>query len=264
MCRLLAYTGRPILLEDLVCRPDHSLIHQALAAQEARTVTNGDGFGIGWYGERPIPGCYRETLPAWSDENLRSICAQVRSGLFFAHVRATTEAAVARVNCHPFVHDRFMFMHNGQIGGHRQIRRKVEALIPDELYSARAGSTDSESIFLAALGQGLETDPVGAIARALRLVLELQKEAGITEAFRFAACFTDGDRLWAFRWSSDREMPTLYLRGRDEGTVVVSEPIDGCGGGDWSEVPRCGWVSIPRDGSPTYGSLDRAICDCRD
>ena len=88
MCRILAYAGRPILLEDLVCRPKHSLVHQALDAHESRTTTNGDGFGIGWYGERPEPGLYRETLPAWSDENLRSICSQVRSRLFFAHVRA--------------------------------------------------------------------------------------------------------------------------------------------------------------------------------
>lgn len=261
MCRILAYTGRPILLEDLVCRPEHSMIHQALSAHEGKTTTNGDGFGIGWYGERAEPGCYRETLPAWSDENLRSVCAQVRSGLFFAHVRASTEAAVARVNCHPFVHGKWMFMHNGQIGGHKKIRRKVEGLIPDEFYVRRVGSTDSEAIFLAAFGQGLDQDPVGAVARTIRLVLDIQKEAGIKEAFRFAACLTDGERLWAFRWSSDPRPPTLYLSDRLDGTIVVSEPIDdACD--SWVEVPKCGFVSITRGGTPVYGSLDRAICDC--
>lgn len=261
MCRILAYTGRPILLEDLVCRAEHSIVHQALAAFEGKTRTNGDGFGIGWYGERPEPGCYRETLPAWSDDNLRSICAQVRSGLFFAHVRASTEAAVARVNCHPFVHGKWMFMHNGQIGGHHVIRRRVEALIPDEYYGRRAGSTDSEAIFLAALGQGLEEDPVGAVARTIRLILDIQKDAGITEAFRFAACVSDGERLWAFRWSSDRILPTLYLSDRLDGTIIVSEPLDGSTD-TWHEVPKCGFVSMTRGGKPVFGSLDRAICDC--
>jgi glutamine amidotransferase len=263
MCRILAYTGRPILLEDLVCNPEHSIIHQALCAEQARTVTNGDGFGIGWYGERPEPGCYRETLPAWSDDNLRSICSQVRSGLFFAHVRATTEASVARVNCHPFVSGRWMFMHNGQIGGHRQIRRQVEALIPDAYYTGRAGSTDSEAIFLAAFGQGLEDDPVGGIVRTLRRILDIQTAAGIDEAFRFAACLTDGVRLWAFRWSSDEILPTLYVSRRGDGFVVVSEPVDRGDAIDWTEVPRCGWMTIERDGAPVFGDLGRAICECR-
>ena len=39
----------------------------------------GDGFGVGWYGERDEPGLFRDVRPAWSDENLKSICAQVRS-----------------------------------------------------------------------------------------------------------------------------------------------------------------------------------------
>lgn len=261
MCRILAYTGRPILLEDLVCRPEHSLVHQALAAHEGKTPTNGDGFGIGWYGERDTPGIYRETLPAWSDENLRSICAQVRSSLFFAHVRASTEAAVARVNCHPFVHGKWMFMHNGQIGGHKKIRRGVEAMIDDALYEQRVGSTDSEAFFLAAFSQGLDDDPVGAIARTIHRVLALQKRAGIAEAFRFAACLTDGERLWAFRWSSDPFPPTLYLCERDGGVIVVSEPIDeACDA--WISVPKCGYVTLRQGEHPEFGSLDRVICDC--
>ena len=96
MCRFLAYRGEPVFLADLVCAPCHSLVHQSLHAIEAKTETNGDGFGIGWYGERPEPGLYREVRPAWSDENLRSLCDQVRSQLFFAHVRASTGTSTKR------------------------------------------------------------------------------------------------------------------------------------------------------------------------
>ena len=95
MCRFIAYHGDPILMEDVITSPSHSLIKQALHATESRSETNGDGFGIGWYGERDRPGVYREVHPAWSDENLISICQQVRSSLFFAHVRAATGTAVA-------------------------------------------------------------------------------------------------------------------------------------------------------------------------
>ncbi len=50
MCRFLAYEGEPILLEALVTAPSHSLIHQSMHASEGKTETNGDGFGVGWYG----------------------------------------------------------------------------------------------------------------------------------------------------------------------------------------------------------------------
>jgi glutamine amidotransferase len=236
MCRFLAFHGEPTLLETLVASPSHSLIKQSQHAAESKTETNGDGFGVGWYGERPEPGLYRELRPAWSDENLWSICAQVRSPLFFAHVRAATGTATTRANCHPFTLGRFMFMHNGQIGGYRSIRRRIEALVPDELYHVRTGTTDTEAIFLAAAARGLETDPVAAITETLALVMQEMQRAGVTAPLRFTAALTDGTGIWAFRWSSDATPPTLYYRQQACGLVVVSEPIDD-DREDWHAVP---------------------------
>ena len=54
MCRF-SPTGDPILLEDLVCKPSHSLVKQSLSAVQARTVTNGDGFGIAGTASAPSP-----------------------------------------------------------------------------------------------------------------------------------------------------------------------------------------------------------------
>ena len=141
---------------------------RACGRSESTAATNGDGFGLGWYGEHPEPGLYREVRPAWSDENLRYLCRHIRSHLFFAHVRAATGTPITRPNCHPFACGRWMFMHNGL---DRQLvadlRRKVEALIPDELYGSRIGTTDSEAVFLAIMGAGAERDPVGATVRVL-------------------------------------------------------------------------------------------------
>ena len=145
MCRFLAYLGAPVFIADLVCAPTHSLVRQSLRCAEGKTATNGDGFGLGWYAERPEPGLYREIRPAWSDENLGALCSQVRSQLFFAHVRASTGTATTRANCHPFASGRHMFMHNGQVGGYTRIRRRIEELIPDALYGARLGTSDTES-----------------------------------------------------------------------------------------------------------------------
>ncbi len=227
MCRFLAYQGAPVFLEDFVSSPCHSLVHQSIHATEAKTGTNGDGFGLGWYGDRAEPGLYREVRPAWSDENLLSIARQVRSSLFFAHVRAATGTASTRANCHPFAHGRWLFMHNGQIGGYQAIKRKLEALIPDELYAARTGTTDSEVLFLIALARiadGLE--PMAAICSALGDAVTLMRASGVTEPLRFAASLSDGEAIYAFRWSSDTKPPTLYYCEQHDHVVVASEPVD--------------------------------------
>ena len=256
MCRFLAYHGEPILLETLITAPCHSLIHQSLHAAEGKTETNGDGFGVGWYGERPMPGLYREVRPAWSDENLRSIAGQVRSPAFFAHVRAATGTATSRANCHPFSHGRFLFMHNGQVGGWQQVRRRVEAMIPDALYPARAGTTDSEAIFLAALGRGLQHDPVGAMRETLQEIKAVMRAANIADALRFTATLTDGETLWAFRWACDARPPSLYYKQDSSGLRLVSEPIDGQREG-WHEIPR-GFTLIARRGALAELEADRA------
>ncbi len=250
MCRFLAYRGEKVFMEELISAPSHSLVHQSLHAEEAKTETNGDGFGIGWYGERHVPGLYREVHPAWSDENLKSLCNQVRSSLFFAHVRAATGTATMRSNCHPFVHGRFMFMHNGQIGGWTKIRRRVEALIPDEYYPSRIGTTDSEALFLIALAHGLAQDPVRAMARTLATIRTIMEQADIKDPLRLSAACTDGEHLYAFRWASDDKPPTLYWQEQSKALIVVSEPIDHTHAG-WNEVPM-GAALIARQGEANH------------
>jgi glutamine amidotransferase len=238
MCRWIAYSGRPIHLETLVSRPRHSLVHQSHAAEECKAATNGDGFGVGWYGAFEEPGLYRDILPAWSDDNLKSLCRQIASPLFFAHVRASTGTATSRANCHPFAVGRWMFMHNGQVGGWDRVRRRVEAMLPDSRYDARRGSTDSEAIFLLADEDALARDPVKAMRDGLAEVRRVMVEAGVEEALRFAAALTDGRTLYAFRYASDDRPPTLYWRELDGDVTVVSEPLD---------ADRDGWRSVQPD-----------------
>ena len=107
MCRWLAYSGTPILLDSILYRPAHSLIDQSLHAKMGVETTNGDGFGVGWYvPDKSSPAVVRDIGPAWSDRNLREIAEHVVSPLFFAHIRASTGTAVQQTNCHPFRHGR--------------------------------------------------------------------------------------------------------------------------------------------------------------
>jgi glutamine amidotransferase len=247
MCRFLAYLGQPIFLEDLVCKPRHSLVRQSLRAVEAKTTTNGDGFGVGWYGERDTPGVYHEVMPAWSDENLLSLCANVRSGLFFAHVRAATGGGIARQNCHPFHYGPYLFIHNGQIGGYAQLRRAMEAELPDHLYEQRRGATDSELLFLlivAGMQQGQSApDAVRAVLRRTEAAMQ---QRGICAPLRFAAALADGHRVWAFRYASDDDAPTLYLKPQRGGFAVASEPL-GDDAEAWSPIAQRQLILLGRE-----------------
>lgn len=245
MCRWVAYNGQPVFMEDFVSRPCQSLVAQSRRCHEAKTEVNADGFGLAWYGERPRPGVFRDIRPAWSDENLLSIAHQIRSSLFLAHVRASTGTATTRANCHPFVVDNWVFMHNGQVAGWEKVRRKVEAAIPDHLFDHRAGTTDSEALFLLMLSNGLASDPKQAISETIAFVESEMRKANITEPLKMTAAMTGGQGLFAVRYSSDAAPPTLYTKAccPEGGTLVVSEPLDGVRDG-WTSVPPQSFVTI--------------------
>ena len=236
MCRWIAYRGETIALEHYVTSPAHSLIEQSIRALESTAATNGDGFGLGWYGEHAEPGLYHEVRPAWSDENLRHLCRHIRSRLFFAHVRAATGTAITRPNCHPFAVGNWMFMHNGMIGNWSRIRRRIEAMIPDELYPHRLGTTDSEAVFLAILGAGGDRDPIGATQRVMELLTTMVSDEGEKEPLRFTAALSDGQDLYAFRYAANDNANTLYFRAAGDDVVIVSEPLD---------KDRTVWTAVP-------------------
>jgi len=238
----MAYSGPPIFLDTVLFEAENSLVDQSLNARWSQVVTNGDGFGIGWYGERDKPGLYRDVLPAWNDDNLREVAEQVQSGLFFAHVRAATgESPTARQNCHPFRHGEWMFMHNGAIADFPLLRRELDLAIPEGLYRHKKGTTDSETIFYLLLANGLADDPSAAYAVTVKLIEDAMAAQGIDGPFRFAAIATDGQRMVAIRYSSDRQSPSLFyglgVGGVEQSVMIMSEPSDE-DAGHWAEVPE--------------------------
>lgn len=240
MCRWAAYSGDPIYLEDVISAPRQSLTRQSLHALEAKTETNGDGFGVAWYQDRPEPGLFRDILPAWNDLNLSSLAHQVRARLFLAHVRASTGTQTNRSNCHPFSVGRWSFMHNGQIGHYEVLRRRLDALISDDLFAHRHGTTDSEALFLLALGYGLDRNPPAALWRTVDAVAALAVAAGVPLHLRFTAAMSDGHTLYAVRYASDENAPTLYHRAvpASGGRILASEPLD---------PGEAAWIALPQD-----------------
>lgn len=240
--------GETLALEHYVTAPAHSLIEQSMRALEATASTNGDGFGLAGTATAQEPGLYREVRPAWSDENLHHLCRHIHSHLFFAHVRASTGTPTTRPNCHPFAHGRWMFMHNGQIGDWSLIRRKVEALILDEFYSSRVGTTDFEAVFLAILGANPERDPVAAVLRTLGVLTDLVRASGTRQPLRFTSALANGRDLYGFRFVHNGNANTLYYREQNGNVVMASEPLD-TERDFWKPVPP-GHVAIARAGEP--------------
>jgi glutamine amidotransferase len=255
MCRWLAYSGTPVLLERLLYTPVHSLIDQSLHSRLGAETTNGDGFGVGWYGDEATPAVFKSMEPAWNDRNLREIAGHVRAGLVFAHIRASTGTPVQLTNCHPFRHDRWLWMHNGSIAQFSDVKRDLAFTVDPSLYSSIEGSTDSEMFFYLALTFGLEHDPPTAVAQAVGFIEDVGRRHGIEHPMQMTVATTDGTAVWAFRYSTQGQSrslfystdiptlralhPELELLGAlsDETRLIVSEPIRDLEGA-WNEVPE--------------------------
>ncbi len=264
MCRWLAYSGSPVLLEDLLLKPEHSLIDQSLHSRMGATTTNGDGFGVGWYGLGETPGVFRSVEPAWNNRNLEDLAAHVESSLVFAHIRAATGTAIQETNCHPFRHGRWLWMHNGLVRDFATVKRDLAFAVEPSLYPRIEGSTDSELFFYLALTFGLEDDPPAAVARAVGLIEETGRRHGVEHPIQMTVATTDGSTVWAFRYSSEGSSRSLFFSTRvdtlreqypdnpvfqrlsDESRIVVSEPLSDLAGA-WHEVPEA-HVGIVREG----------------
>lgn len=258
----MAYSGDPISADELLFKPVHSIIAQSLHSKLGATTTNGDGFGIGWYSDVAAePACFKDTEPAWNDANLRELAPRIKTPLLFAHIRAATGTPVQRSNCHPFRQGNWLWMHNGVIRSFAQVKRDLVLAVDPTLYADIGGSTDSETLFFLALTFGLADDPLTAIARAIGFVERVGHAAGVDYPFQGTVATSDGESIWAVRYSSERQSRSLFystdvttLRQLHpevemlkllsaEARLVVSEPLGDLPGA-WNEVPEstAGWI----------------------
>lgn len=289
MCRYLAYIGKPALADDLLYKPQHSLIErQSVGAQEMSIPINGDGFGISWYDFEldDVPCLFRSVRPSWSDQNLRFLAKKVKSPMIFAHVRAATPGyAIDEQNCHPFVHGKLTWMHNGMALGFRKVRRQLLRDLSDEAYDAVHGSTDSEHLFGLFLNQ-LE-DPSGDVTtEQMVLAMEgmfrdfdaLLKEHEVREHSYLNLCVSNGKAIVATRYTTNpRVQPaSLYYlfgkeyicddyrcymepdQGRSESVIIASEPFTAVKS-DWVKVARNSMIIVDEDLSISFRDIEMSF-----
>jgi len=253
--------GQPVLIEELLFKTQHGIVDQSLHARMGAEPTNGDGFGLGWYGTGDGPAVYHSVSPAWGDANLRDLAAHVESPLFVAHVRAAIGSPVQETNCHPFRRGRWLFVHNGFLDEFHKIRRDLMLAIDPDLFPEIVGSTDSEVVFNLALTLGLEDDPLTALERTVGLIEQVGSSHAVESPVQATFGISDGERLWAVRYASRGRPRSLFAsadadsvrrlhpenprlqRLEHDDRLIVSEPFSDLPG-LWQEIPESTAVTV--------------------
>lgn len=238
MCRFIAYLGEEALLENVLVRPENSLIRQSVHASESPQVpTNGDGFGIGWYAPHidGLPALFTSIFPAWSDKNLLHLTSKVTSPCFFGHVRAASVGGINPYNCHPFAFKKWMLMHNGEIGNFVSVKRHLRRRLDDEYYDWIKGETDSEHLFAFFMqhAKGRLLEDISEISSTLletySTINQMVDRYGDGASSYLNVCLTDGEQLIATRYCrSEVQRPNAlslhYIVGYGDAEAPLQPP----------------------------------------
>ena len=242
MCRLIIYKGACVYIEEVLIKPENSLLRQSRSAtyhpgchdpKEIRNIrVNGDGFGVAWYCPETLHlgSCvFKFMTPAWSNGNLQNISAHVRAPVIIGHVRAASSGrnpfentTVSYENCHPFKFGRYTFVHNGTVPSFSKVKRVLCAIINEEIFREILGNTDSEHIFgliLHLLPNRTEQlsaeDMAYAVEETISVILRICKAKGVEEGCSLNFVLTDGIHIISTRFRSDSsEAPSLYYHAK--------------------------------------------------
>ena len=266
MCRWMGWLGQDVLIDELLFKTQHGIVDQSLHSRMGAETTNGDGFGMGWYGAGDGPGVYHSVKPAWGDANLRELAGHIESPLFLAHVRAAIGSPVQETNCHPFRHGQWLFVHNGYIADFHLLRRDLMLAIEPAQFADVQGSTDTEVVFHLALTLGLESDPIDALERTIGLIEATAAKHDVAAPVQGTFGVSDGTSLWAVRYATVGPARSLFasadvgsvkrlhpenprLQRLSEGDrLIVSEPFADLPG-VWQEIPEATAVCARRGGA---------------
>ena len=285
MCRLLAYKGPPVILDDLLYEPEHSIIKQSYHALEMDEPLNGDGFGVGWYARKlsADPAVFTSVRPAWNNQNLQYITPKIQSDCVFAHVRSASVGSVNELNCHPFHHKNFLMMHNGGIKHFEEIRRPLLSKLSDERFHEIKGQTDSEHIFALFLehlssynSPSALTNYRDALKKTVNDIITLKQKHGLEGASSLNLLITDGIRMVGSRIitaSDEKPLSLHYATGhqfecRDEmvtmqkdsevspenkAVLIASEKLNEHAQ-NWQSVPANHYFSVDAEGGLSFSS----------
>lgn len=239
----------------------HSLHSQSRCDLTRRD--HSDGWGVASYHGDHVRW-HREPEPAYQDERFDAATRQSLSKTIVAHVRRASRGDRRLVNCHPFVHGRWTFAHNGTLTAVDRLRDEMYGEISQRLRKNILGETDSELIFywlLQRLGDS------GAIVghKCVRLtrmrsavaegLLELERRNALAQSShdseavaRLNFILTNGSVLVGTRFRNS----LFWFRGRTQRErglprqwiAIASEPTDSR---RWNEIADKSVFSVSSD-----------------
>ena len=242
MCRLAAYLGPAIPLQQFLLDPPHSLYKQSWEPKELKYAKlNADGYGFGWYNAEYVASTYTCSAPIWSDHNLPALANTLSEPLWIAEVRsATVGNPVHAFNTAPFCDNKYLFAHNGLIEDFpTQVLPEILRFLSPASLAKLRGNTDSEYLFLI-LCQLLLKDKSADLPKAIRKLFRLLDDWIDEQPALLNIVVADGERLYAARHGLNHECPSLYYTTDDElfpgGQLIASERFSE--NGFWQPVPE--------------------------
>lgn len=180
MCRVLAYIGPEIPLEDLLLTPSNSLVNQSLDPEHYPDLHLA-GWGFGIWSEHLLkpegPLLYRRPMAAFYDDNATRIIPSLQASTMLGHVRAAaydSAAVIVDENCHPFSFDEtpWILAQNGDMPGWVLLQRELLQHCEDRYLKQMRGTTDTEFLYVLLLSL-LESDSDEDVQRAIETMVGL-------------------------------------------------------------------------------------------
>jgi glutamine amidotransferase len=185
MCRILSYLGKPILIEELLYKPDNSFIKQSYHPKYMSHLLNLAGFGLAAWdmtSHKPsLPYLYKTYQLPFYDENLHSLATKISPHCLLSHLRGVTYTAtevVSNENVHPFLFPgmNIALAHNGSLYQFDKMKYDLLEYIHPHFSRHIHGTTDSEwiyAVFLSQLTDPLKINHVSEIIKAITETIKI-------------------------------------------------------------------------------------------
>jgi glutamine amidotransferase len=221
MCRMLAYLGNPIMLEQLLYVTDNSFIKQTYNPRYMQHLLNLAGFGlVAWdgSGRNPeLPHVYKTTNLPFYDDNLSNIANKINPRCFLAHIRGVSyneNQVVNTQNVHPFMfpHTGVALAHNGALDHFEKMKYDLLEFITPVFQKYIVGTTDSEWIYAIFISQLKNLNPedkyttpniILALTNTLKIIQRVRLKHQIESASPVNLFVTNGEFVAATRFVYD-------------------------------------------------------------
>lgn len=219
MCRILSYLGKPIVVEELLYKPDNSFIKQSYHPIFMSYLLNLAGFGLAawdYNSNKPkIPFLYKSDQLPFYDENLRNLASKISPHCMLAHLRGVSyspQQIVSNQNVHPFIFDgiNIALAHNGALASFIDMKYDLLEFIKPDYQKQIKGTTDSEwiyAIFLSRLEtkeqSHTEQDIFTAIIDTLKIIQKVRLKHNINVTSPVNLFISNGEFIAATRFVFD-------------------------------------------------------------